>query len=154
MELLQPAEIATEIRRGLDFLETDQSGVPDRQRSIRTIFESSWNLLNAAEQEAFLPLCVFVGSFSREAAQAVSGASLRTLLGLANKSWLQQTGAGRFQLHELMRQYGDEFLRRDETTWREAKERHTDYFARFVQEQYNNAMKFLQHAVSGRTTRY
>jgi predicted ATPase/DNA-binding SARP family transcriptional activator len=135
LELLPADEVATEISRSLDFLETDQPDVPDRQHSIRAVFESSWQLLNKAEQSAFLRLCVFVGSFSREAAQQVGGVPLRTLLGLANKSWLQQTDKSRFQLHELMRQYGEERLQLDESTWRDAKSSHAEYFADFVAEQ-------------------
>jgi len=135
VELLPPSEIAAEITRSLDFLETNQVDVPDRQRSIRAVFDSSWKSLSEIEQRTFLSLCVFVGSFSRESAQQVSQASLRTLLGLANKSWLQQTVGGRFQLHELMRQYGEELLKTNESAWREAKDRHAEYFAGFVSEQ-------------------
>ena len=135
MELLQPAEIAAEIAHSLDFLETDQAGVSDRQNSLRAVFESSWKLLSETERDAFLRLCVFVGSFSREAAQEVSGASLRTLLGLTNKSWLQQTEGGRFQFHELMRQYGEERLKADSKMWQETKERYIEFFANYVSEQ-------------------
>jgi predicted ATPase/DNA-binding SARP family transcriptional activator len=134
-ELLSPDEIAAEITRSLNFLETNQFDMPDRQHSIRAVFESSQKLLSKAELDAFLSLCVFVGSFSRNAAQQVSEASLRMLLGLANKSWLQQTDAGRFQLHELMRQYGEEQLKVDEPAWREANNRHADYFTCFVSDQ-------------------
>jgi predicted ATPase/tetratricopeptide (TPR) repeat protein len=135
VQLLPPVEIAAEITRSLDFLETDQAGVPDRQRSIRAVFESSWTLLSENEKNVFLSLCVFVGSFSREAAQKVSGASLRTLSGLANKSWLQQAYGGRFQLHELMRQYGEERLKGNTLAWRNAKNHHAEYFAGFVADQ-------------------
>jgi len=135
LELLSPQEIVEEIRRSLDFLETDQTGVPERQRSIRAVFESSWKLLSEGERDIFLKLCVFVGSFSRGAAQEISGASLKTLLGLANKSWLQHTEDGRFQLHELMRQYGEERLREDETAWRAAKNSHADFFVDYVAKQ-------------------
>jgi predicted ATPase len=135
VELLSPKEIAAEITRSLDFLETDQAGVPDRQRSLRAVFESSWILLNEDEKHAFLSLCVFVGSFSRQAAQQVSEASLRTLLRLANKSWLQQTDGGRFELHELMRHYAEEHLKADMLAWRNAKNHHAEYFANFVANQ-------------------
>jgi predicted ATPase len=135
VELLTPNEIALEIARSLDFLETNQIGVPDRQHSIRAVFDSSWKLLSKEEQDAFMSLCVFEGSFSREAAQQVSKASLRTLLGLSNKSWLQQTNNGRFQLHELMCQYGEERLKADADDWQEAHNRHAEYFAHFVAEQ-------------------
>lgn len=135
LELLPPAEIASEISRSLDFLETDQIDVPDRQRSIRAVFESSWNLLTEKEREAFQRLSIFAGSFSREAAQDVSGVSLRTLLGLAGKSWLQQTDNGRFQLHELMRQYGVMRLQEDKGEWLATKDNHAAYFASFIERQ-------------------
>jgi predicted ATPase/DNA-binding CsgD family transcriptional regulator len=135
MELLTPQEIATEIAQSLDFLALDQADVPDRQRSVRAVFESSWKFLSEDEQKAFLRLCAFVGSFSREAAQQVSGASLQTLLKLANKSWLERTDGGRFQLHELMRQYGEEKLKADAGEWHRAKDSHAAYYADFVAEQ-------------------
>jgi predicted ATPase/tetratricopeptide (TPR) repeat protein len=132
LEILSLQEIIAEIQRSLDFLSTDLQDVPERQRSIRVVFESSWKLLSEGEQESFLRLCVFVGSFSREAAQEVSGATLRTLLGLANKSWLQPSEEGRFQLHELLRQYGHERLFSDIHAGQDARDRHAEYFADFV----------------------
>ncbi len=134
LELLPPDEIAAEIRQNMDFLETSQSNVPERQRSIRAVFDYSWKLLNEIEKEAFLNLSVFVGSFSTEAGRSVSKASLRTLLSLANKSWLQQGHDGRFQLHPLLQHFALERLKTDEKAWRKAQERHADYFANWVAE--------------------
>lgn len=135
LELLTPDEIAAEITHSLDILETNQMDVPERQRSVRAVFESSWKMLSEAEQTALQRLCVFRGSFSRAAAQQVSGASLRTLLGLVEKSWLQQIEGGRFQLHELLRHYGQEQLRANKAEWREAHNRHAAYFTQFAAEQ-------------------
>lgn len=135
LELLTPAEIADEIRRSLDFLASEAPDIPDRQRSLRAVFESSWNLLDETEQQVFLYLCAFQGSFSREAAQAVSGGSLRTLLGLANKSWLGQAGEGRYALHPLLRQYGYERLRANASDWRTAMERLAEFYAGFLHAQ-------------------
>jgi predicted ATPase/DNA-binding SARP family transcriptional activator len=136
LELLPPAEVAAEIRRSLDFLATEQPNVPERQRSIRAVFDWSWKLLGDDERRVFQRLCVFVGTFSRAAAEHVAGASLRMLLGLANKSWLQQTAGGRFQLHELMRQYGLERLQADPAEWQLANDRHAEYFSDFVAAQF------------------
>lgn len=135
LELLPLNEIAVEINRSLDFLETDQANLPERQRSIRAIFNSSWELLTDEEQQAFLRLCVVVGSFTYEAAQKITGTSLNTLLGLANKSWLQLVDGGKFQIHELMRQYGEEFIRTEPKVWQEAKARHASYYADLVADQ-------------------
>lgn len=134
LEVLTPKEIAAEVARSLDFLETDLQDVSDRQRSIRAVFESSWKLLSEEEQNVFQKLTVFRGSFSREAAQSVSGASLRMLLGLANKSWLQQVEEGRFALHEVLRQYGYERLQANNEEWQTANNSHADYYLDFVQE--------------------
>lgn len=132
LELMDPHEIATEIGHSLDFLETELQGIPDRQRSIRAVYETSWQLLAPAEQAALPALSLFRGGFSREAAEAVGGATLRDLLGLANKSWLQAGPDGRYQMHELLRQYAEERLNRDPEARRAAQERHARAFARFL----------------------
>ena len=134
LEVLTPMEISEEVTRSLDFLETDVQDISDRQRSIRAVFESSWKLLSEEEQNVFQKLTVFRGSFSREAAQSVSGVSPRMLLRLANKSWLQQVEEGRFALHEVLRQYGYERLRSNVEGWQTTNDRYADYYLKFVQE--------------------
>jgi hypothetical protein len=53
---------------------------------------------------------VFYGGFTREAALEVAGASLHDLVSLTNKSLLRLSSPGRYELHELLRQYGAERL--------------------------------------------
>ncbi|MCB8984877.1 MAG: AAA family ATPase [Ardenticatenaceae bacterium] len=106
LTLLSPAEIAAEIAQSLDFLAADLADLPVRQRSMQAVFEHSWQLLNPAEQTVLAKLSVFRGGFTREAAAQVTGASLRMLLALVNKSLVQrQTADGRFAMHELLRQF-------------------------------------------------
>lgn len=81
-----------------------------RQRSIRAVFDYSWNLLSDDERNVFRQLTVFRGGFTREAVQAVTGASLRTLASLVNKSMLRRDPNGRYEVHELLRQYAFEKL--------------------------------------------
>jgi predicted ATPase/DNA-binding SARP family transcriptional activator len=135
LELLSPDEIYAEIARSLDFLETGLEGVPERQRSLRAVFESSWKFLDAEERAAIQKMSVFLGSFSRQAAQQVSGASLRALLGLANKSWLEVAGDERFQLHESLRGYANELLRADPDAWQAARDAHALFYAGFIEAQ-------------------
>ncbi len=135
LELLSPQEIAQEITRSLDFLESEAADIPARQRSLRAVFETSWNLLAAEEQQALRRLCVFPGSFSRQAAQWVSKGTLRTLLRLVNTSWLQTGENDRFTLHEVLRQYGLERLQENQDEWCEAKDRQAEFFASFIQTQ-------------------
>jgi len=44
VDMLSIGEIAAEIRKSFDFLETEMRDVPVRQRSIRAVFDSSWGL--------------------------------------------------------------------------------------------------------------
>lgn len=72
LELLMLEEIAAEIDRSLDLLATDLRDVPARQRSLRAVFETTWQLSSERER-ALLPLLSFFrGPFSREAAAAVA----------------------------------------------------------------------------------
>ena len=109
-ELLTPEEIATEITQSFDFLKTDFRDLPERQRSIRVAFEYSWRRLSEAERRVFMGLAVFRGGFTRQAAQTVTGVSLRVLAGLVNKSFVVPARDGRYDIHELLRQYAEEQL--------------------------------------------
>jgi len=131
--ILSPAEIATEIETSLDFLETDLRGVPERQRSVRAVFDHSWRLLTDQEQEVLAQLSVFRGGFTRRAVQVVAGATLRELKGLVDKSLLQHTPGARYELHELLRQYAAERLEADPDSAHAARDRHSAYYAGFLE---------------------
>ena len=133
--LLSLEQIAAEIEQGLDILEGQSRDAPQRHQSLRVVFEHSWALLSVQEQAMFRRLSVFRGGFSLEAAQALSGAGLRTLRALLDKSLIQRVAAARFDIHELLRQFGAEKLRTsgEETAARQA---HRDYFADFVRQQW------------------
>src|SRR6185295_7491055 len=61
VEMLPLETIAAEIERSADFLAFDWRDAPARQRSMRAVFDWSWQLLNAAEQQALRGLAVFRG---------------------------------------------------------------------------------------------
>jgi predicted ATPase len=126
--ILTPKEIAAEIQQSLDFLETDLRDVPPRQRSMRATFDHSWRLLSEREQELLLELSVFRGGFAREAAQEVAGASLRDLKSLVDKSLLHPTSPGRYELHELLRQYAAERLDAAPQHREAVRDRHCAYY--------------------------
>ncbi len=59
--LLPPEEIAHEITRDVDFLAARWPDAPERQRSMRAVFDWSWRLLNDAERQVLRRLSVFRG---------------------------------------------------------------------------------------------
>lgn len=103
-------EIAKEIERSLDFLQTSARNMPPRHRSMRAVLDQSWALLTPAEREVFRRLGVLRGGFTRAAAQAISGASLQLLSALVDKSLLRWESGGRYGLHNLLQQYAVERL--------------------------------------------
>ncbi|MGH8631367.1 MAG: ATP-binding protein, partial [Burkholderiales bacterium] len=135
-------EIAQEIernladpRQGMDFLAASMRDVPERHRSIRAAFDHSWNLLSAEEQQVMRQLSVFRGGFRREAAEQVAGATLPLLSALVDKSLLRRTEAGRFDLHELVRQYAAAQLQADPQDEFVTCERFSHYYAVWLQRQ-------------------
>lgn len=106
VDLLSLEKIAVEIQRGLDILETEHRDVPERHRSVLATFNYTWERLEPALQDIFIKLSVFRGGFTLEAAEAVAGANLRHLRKLANKSLIQPLPNNRYEVHELLRQYG------------------------------------------------
>jgi len=110
VNVLNPQEIAAEIEQSLDFLESSLQDIPERQRSIRAVFDYSWKLMSDRERQIFPKLSVFRGGFTHQAAKKVLGVSPQDLMGLVNKSLVQHAGEGRFDLHPLLRQYASDIL--------------------------------------------
>lgn len=126
-ELLSVDEIAVEIERGLDFLETDMRDIPERQRSIGTVFEASWARLAREERDVFMKLSVFRGGFTRAAVEAVAGARLPLLRRLNSTSMIATTEDHRYTIHELLRQYGERKVTDAELSG-DVRRAHSEYF--------------------------
>jgi predicted ATPase len=134
VKALRTEEIAIEIQRNLDFLTTSLRNVPQRHRSMQAVFEQTWGQLRDEEQRVFRAMAVFSGGFRREAAEAVAGMSVRVLTVLVDKSLITHEPGGRYQIHELLRQFAQT---RPDTTPDEMNrihELHAAYYARFLHE--------------------
>ena len=76
-----------------------------RHDSLGAVVAYSWDRLPLEQREALSGLAVLRGTFSREAAEFVAHAGLRTLTALSEKSLLQRSAGGRWHMHEVVRQY-------------------------------------------------
>ena len=130
--ILTCAEIAQEIKSNIDFLSTSMRDIPERHRSLRATFEHSWKLLSPEERDGLLRLSAFHGGFDRSAAEKVAGATLTLLASLVAKSLLRRTDAGRYDLHEVIRQYSIVRLSEDVSTLHETCDRHSAYFLQYI----------------------
>jgi predicted ATPase len=131
LKTLPCTRIADEIQASLDFLASPLRNVPDRHRSMRAVFDHSWKLLTGEEQAVFRRLAVFRGGFEHEAAQQVAAASLFVLTALVDKSLLQWTAGGRYDIHELLRQYAEQQLEAAGET-EMARAAHSAYYMDFL----------------------
>ncbi|MCA9906908.1 MAG: diguanylate cyclase, partial [Anaerolineae bacterium] len=111
LPMLSCAQIAEHIQRDIDFLAANVRNVPERHRSIRAVFDHSWQLLSPAEQNALMRLSVFRGGWTVDESEPVARAGLPLLRSLIEKSLVRSAGDGRYDLHELIRQYAEEKLR-------------------------------------------
>ncbi len=124
------SQIVAQIEKDLDFLQTSYRNSPARQRSLRAVFNYSWQLLRAENQAHFARLSIFPDSFTKEAAMAITAVSNETFRTLMDKSLVQSSGEdGRYQIHALLRQYAAEKLFKDDHT---LKQTHSAHFLQWV----------------------
>ncbi len=113
---LAVAEIEEQIRSNLDALTTSLRDVPARHRSLRAVFDHSWNLLSESERTLLSRLAVFRGSCRADAAEQITEIDVYQLMRLVDKSLLRQINTPntayepRFFLLEPIREYALEKL--------------------------------------------
>lgn len=130
--VLPCAEIAREIEQSFDFLATSARDLPERHRSMRAVFDNSWRLLPERERSVFRRISVFRGGLTRSAAEVVADASLPSLAALVAKSLLHRTPNGRYEIHELLRQYGAARLHEIAEDEQQTRARHAAWYSEFL----------------------
>ncbi|MCL4860417.1 MAG: tetratricopeptide repeat protein [Caldilineaceae bacterium] len=132
LKTLPPGPIADEIERNIDILTAQQRNIPQRHRSMRAVLEQTWAMLAPKERAVLMRLSLFRGGFRQDAAAQVAGASLLTLAGLVERSLVRTTPTGRYQMHELLRQFAAEQLLAHPEATQETRRRHARYYLQFM----------------------
>ncbi len=134
VRMLTCAEIAAEIERSFDLLATSARDVPQRQRSLRAAFEHSWHLLPDDERRILQATLRVLGRLSRAGPPKRSPAlALVSLAALMAKSLAVRAGDGRYDLHDIVRQYAAEKLEQAGEA-AAVRRRHGEYFINLAQE--------------------
>ncbi len=132
IRVLSPRDLLASLTKAHAALGSDWAVVEERHRSIQVVLDSSWQWLSDVDRSVIEALGVFVGGFTREAAEAVGGADLGTLSQLTQLALIQRLpdpyGGTRYQLHELVRNYALDRLERLD----DIRERHLRYFLGLV----------------------
>ncbi len=121
-----------------------RGGRQDRQMTMRSTLDWSWDLLPAAERAALAQLSVFEGGFTLDAFEAVfrfdagvaPSTPLDLLQSLSDKSLVRQVGGDRFDLLQTVQEYAAEHLRAEgrfpgsgPMAALDAETRHGEFFA-------------------------
>jgi DNA-binding SARP family transcriptional activator/predicted ATPase len=123
-----PAAIAERLEQGLDLLETTAADVEPRHRSMRSVLDWSWEMLDPSAARVLARCSVFSASFDVAAAEAVASADLAHLAALVDDSMIRVRADGRYELHGLVRQYAADRLLGEAAAGLETACRHAQYF--------------------------
>ena len=132
LRTLSSREICQEIEKNLDFLVTSMRDVPERHRSLRAVFDYSWNLLTGPEKEALKKLSVFRGAFTRDAADRIAGATLAVLAALVDKSLLRKSATGHYEMVDILRPYALEKMGASPSERETLETRFIEYYTAFL----------------------
>jgi predicted ATPase len=130
MDVIEPAELASELREDLRVLEQSGQG----KQNLRVAFDRSWNKLSERERTILASLSIFEDGFTREAAQKITGATISDLFSLVNRSLIRATSSSRYGMHPVVRSYAREKLAGIEGLKPRVQAVHDDYFFDFLLE--------------------
>lgn len=139
IKLLGPQAILARLSSRLRLLTGGARDLPQRQQTLRNTLDWSYTLLTREEQAFFQRLGVFVGSWTIEAAEAVTGSldALYMLTSLVDKSLvhvLEEPSLDvRFHLLETVREYACACLDEQHEV-EQTQARHAAYYLRLAEE--------------------
>lgn len=137
MNVLSPETLRERLEHRLPLLVRGPKDLPDRQRTLRSTIDWSYDLLDPDERLLFARLSVFSGGCTLQACENVCDASLDALASLVDKSLVRRRGAAgedvRFWMLETIREYATERLEvgGDADEWRR---RHAHHFLALAEE--------------------
>jgi non-specific serine/threonine protein kinase len=143
VQMIGPADILKRLasRTGTFEQERTRRSTSTRHDTLRSAIDWSYDLLTQVEQRVFMRLSVFAGTFSLEAAEAVTneasdGDSYDALTHLIGKSMVQADDASgdvRYRVLEPLREYAAARLDAEGNA-NDARARHAHYFLSFAQD--------------------
>jgi predicted ATPase/DNA-binding SARP family transcriptional activator len=109
VRLLSTLELRDRIENRLELLADGPRDLPDRQRTLRSTIDWSYELLDETERRLLARLAVFAGGWTLDAAESVCDAGISTLGSLVEKSLVRSRSDGtdgtRFSMLETVREY-------------------------------------------------
>ncbi len=133
--LLAPDALLSRLDAALPLLTGGPRDAPDRQRTLRSTIQWSYDLLGPPSQALFGRLAIFAGSFTLAAAEDVCGADLDGLAALVDLSLLKPIGDDRFLMLDTIREYALERLSALPDA-ESLRDRHAAFFYELAEQSY------------------
>ena len=106
VRVLEPAAILRETQKSLDFLASPLHDLPERHQSVRAVLTQSWQMLTPALQSVLARLALFPGAFALDAVLTIlPDVTMLDIATLLDRSLLHRLPQGRYEMHELLRQF-------------------------------------------------
>ncbi len=131
-------QVEVELTTNLDFVSTHMRDLPQRHRSLRAVFQHSWQSLSERERAVYRRLTLFQGGFDSKAAQIVAQAQLTDLAALSSKSLIRLTDTDQYELHQILCQYATEKLMKVPGEIEDGRNRHTHYYMTMLAQSPSN----------------
>ncbi|MCP4416766.1 MAG: hypothetical protein GY805_09090, partial [Chloroflexi bacterium] len=144
VKTLSCKDVFAEIEMGMENLHKTQHNLPSRHHSIQTLFDTSWSRLSVKERQSVQKCAIFHGGFTYEAANHVAAADHATLAALVDKSLIRRTKAGRYEMHELLRQFEVSKLTEESDEPAKTRQQHGRYYTTFLCQREETMMGFNQ----------
>jgi diguanylate cyclase (GGDEF)-like protein len=132
VNVLSCSEICREIERNMDFLSTNIRNIPKRHRSLRAVFNYSWNLLSPDDRHRLRSLSIFPGGFTRDAASVISHTDLKKISSLMDKSLMRKVGSDRYIIPGIVRTYARDKLTESSTETHDTMNQYNEYYSAFL----------------------
>ena len=132
--LLSCTEIEEEINKSFNFLTSQLLDVPEKHRSLKAAFNSSWQMLKQDQRQMLARLSVFKGGFTRQAAEQITGTNWMDLTELLNRSLVHRTSGDHFEMHKVILQFTEDKLKENPADSNEVYKKHCRYYLKFLQE--------------------
>ncbi len=128
-------QIIEEIKNNIDFLATSAPDIIPRHRSLRAVFDHSWQLLSEDQQRILCHLSIFCSSFTAHAAFQICAATPLILTTFLDKSLLHHR-TDRYEMLDTFRQYAFSKLVAIGEEYVTTKAKFCDYYVDFCMQKH------------------
>ena len=130
-------KIEETIEQGMGSFISALTSHQNHHHTLSAVFEMSWVRLTPKEQATLARIAVFKGGFEENTVKEIFGINTHRLTSLLDKSLVRVSFEGRYDLHEIVRQFAEQKLI-ECGEWESAVEAMSYYYVAFLKVQAQN----------------